>query len=281
MTGKDLLEGLHFVDEDLIEEAGKETLSAETTEEKIRSVESNEEKMRSVELTEERMQNEEKSEKELEKKLEKKSKSGNRSGKVIFLRIAISAAAGLLIFAAGTAIGSRMAVKPLHSETTTYTLPEDGQNDENEHAPAQGAQPEDQIMESQPEGVAVLGVYQGEDEQNTSYNGEVPVQEGMVGVQAENSDIDTLSLSEEVKVGRKIASSQSQQVQGGHLPQMPATVIGGISVYFYQEENTEDRFFADFEQNNVSYTLQADTLREVVQAAADTICGTGVITIVE
>ena len=62
---------------------------------------------------------------------------------------------------------------------------------------------------------------------------------------------------------------------------MPATVIGGISVYFYQEENAEDVFFADFEQNNVSYTLQANTLREVVQVAADTICGTGVITVVE
>ena len=153
MTGKDLLEGLNFVDDDLIEEAS-----------------------------------------------EKKSKSGNRSGRVIFLRTAISAAAGLLIFVAGTAVGSRMAVKPLHSETTTYTLPEDGQNDENEHALA-------------------------------------PAQEGMVGVQAENSDLNTLSLSEDVKVGRKIASSQTQQVQSGHLPQMPATVIGGISVYFYQEEN--------------------------------------------
>lgn len=279
MTGKDLLEGLNFVDEDLIEEAGKETLSEEMTEEKTRSVVSNEEKMRSVESTEERMQNEERS----EEKSEKKSKSGNRSGKVIFLRTAISAAAGLLIFAAGTAIGSRMAVKPLHSETTTYTLPEDGQNDENEHAPAQGAQPEDQIMESQPEGVAVLGVYEPEEGQTALYEGEgeaIP-QEDMVGVQAENSDLDTLSLSEDVKVGRKIASSQTQQGQGGHLPQMPATVIGGISVYFYQEENTEDRFFADFEQNNVSYTLQANTLREVVQAAADTICGTGVITVVE
>ena len=52
MTGKDLLEGLNFVDDDLIEEAS-----------------------------------------------EKKSKSGNRSGRVIFLRTAISAAAGLLIFA--------------------------------------------------------------------------------------------------------------------------------------------------------------------------------------
>lgn len=197
MTGKDLLEGLNFVDDDLIEEAS-----------------------------------------------EKKSKSGNRSGRVIFLRTAISAAAGLLIFVAGTAVGSRMAVKPLHSETTTYTLPEDGQNDENEHALA-------------------------------------PAQEGMVGVQAENSDLNTLSLSEDVKVGRKIASSQTQQVQSGHLPQMPATVIGGISVYFYQEENAEDVFFADFEQNNVSYTLQANTLREVVQVAADTICGTGVITVVE
>ena len=40
-------------------------------------------------------------------------------------------------------------------------------------------------------------------------------------------------------------------------------------------------FFASFEQNNVSYTLQADTLRKVVQAAADTICGMGIVTVVD
>ena len=127
MTGKDLLKGLSFVDEDLIEEAGKETLSEE-----------------------------------------------KRSGKVIFLRTIISAAAGLLIFFAGTAVGSRIAVKPLHNE-------------------------------GQPEGVAVLGIYQSEEEQNTLYggageampqegmadaqSGEMSVQEGMVDAQAENSDI--------------------------------------------------------------------------------------------
>ena len=216
MTGKDLLKGLSFVDEDLIEEAEKETLSEE-----------------------------------------------KRSGKVIFLRTIISAAAGLLIFFAGTAVGSRIAVKPLHNE-------------------------------GQPEGVAVLGIYQSEEEQNTLYggageampqegmadaqSGEMSVQEGMVDAQAKNSDI--LSLSEDVKVGKKIESSQTQQAQGEHLPQLPVTVIGGISVYFYQEENT-DGFFADFEENNVSYTLQADTLREVVQAAADAICDTDTITIID
>ena len=277
MTGKDLLEGLIFVDEDLIEEAGKETLSAETTEEKL-ATESAEEKRRLTELVEEKKRSAE----SVEMKIQ--SKSGKHSGKVVFLRAAFSVAAGLLIFAAGTAVGSHKAVKPLPDGHTAYTLTEEDQN-ENEHAPAQGAHPEDQTAESQPEGVAVLGVYQGEEEQNTSYNGEMPVQEGMVGAQAENSDIDTLSLSEDVKVGRKIESSQTQQVQAGHLPQMSATVIGGIYVYFYQkddaENSTENSFFADFEQNNVSYTLQADTLREVVQAAADVICGTGVITVVD
>ena len=295
MTGKDLLEGLNFVDDDLIEEAGKETLLAETTEEKKRSAEITEErpsaqlaeeKRRSAELVEEKKRSAE----SVETKMQ--SKSGKHSGKVVFLRAAVSVAAGLLIFVAGTAVGSRKAVKPLrggYDGQTAYTLTEEDQEDQNEHAPAQGAQPEDQTAESQPEGVAVLGVYQGEEEQNTSYNGEIPVQEGMVGAQAENSAVDTLSLSEDVKVGRKITKTQTQQVQGGHLPQMPATVIGDVSVYFYQEDDaensiensTENSFFADFEQNNVSYTLQADTLREVVQAAADAICGTGVVTVVD
>ena len=287
MTGKDLLEGLNFVDDDLIEESGKETLSAETTEEKP-SAQLAEEKRRSAELVEEKK----KSVESVETKMQSKSGKhwGKHSGKVVFLRAAVSVAAGLLIFVAGTAVGSRKAVKPLrggYDGQTAYTLTEEDQEDQNEHAPAQGAQPEDQTAESQPEGVAVLGVYQGEEEQNTSYNGEIPVQEGMVGAVAENAD--TLSLSEDVKVGRKIESSQPQQVQDGHLPQMPATMIGGVSVYFYQEDDaensiensTEDNFFADFEQNNVSYTLQADTLREVVQAAADAICGIGVVTVVD
>ena len=260
MTGKDLLNGLNFVDEDLIEETGKETRSAEMTEEKL-SAEMTEEKRKSAEM---KMQ----------------SKSGKHSGKIVFLHAAVSAAAGLLIFAAGTAVGSHMAVKPLRSVPPAYMAVGETQ----------------EYTEEYTEGIELLGAYLEEESQNALYeggeaeampqeemaedqSGEIPVREGMVGVQAENSD--TLSISEDVKVGKKIASSQTQQGQGGHLSQLPVTVIGGISVYFYQEENTEDGFFADFEQNNVSYTLQADTLREVVQAAADTICGTDVITIVD
>lgn len=261
MTGKDLLKGLNFVDEDLIEETGKETRSAEMTEEK-QSAEMTEEKRKAAEM---KMQ----------------SKLGKHSGKIVFLQAVVSAAAGLLIFAAGTAVGSHMAVKPLRGMPSAYMEEAETQ----EHT--------EEYTETYTEGIELLGAYPEKESQNALYeggeaetmpqegmaetqSGEIPVQEGMVGVQAENSD--TLSLSEDVKVGKKIASSQTQ---GGHLSQLQTTVIGGISVYFYQKENTEDGFFADFEQNNVSYTLQAATLREVVQAAADTICGTDVITIVD
>ena len=57
-------------------------------------------------------------------------------------------------------------------------------------------------------------------------------------------------------------------------------VLVGIDVFFYKKEGSS-YFFASFEQNNVSYTLQADTLRKVVQAAADTICGMGIVTVVD
>ena len=136
MTGKDLLEGLNFVDEDLIEEAGKETLSAETTEEKL-ATESAEEKRRLTELVEEKKRSAELVEMKIQ------SKSGKHSGKVVFLRAAVSVAAGLLIFVAGTAVGSHKAVKPRPDGQTAYTLTEEDQN-ENEHAPAQGVHPEDQ-----------------------------------------------------------------------------------------------------------------------------------------
>ena len=91
MTGKDLLKGLNFVDEDLIEETGKETRSAEMTEEKRKSAE-----------------------------MKMQSKSGKHSGKIVFLHAAVSAAAGFLIFAAGTAVGSHMAVKPLRGVPSAY-----------------------------------------------------------------------------------------------------------------------------------------------------------------
>lgn len=293
MTGKDLLEGLNFVDDDLIEEAGKETLSAETTEEK-RSEESAEKKL-SAELAEEKKRSAE----SVETKMQSKSgkHSGKHSGKVVFLRAAVSVAAGLLIFVAGTAVGSHKAVKPLRGVPSAYMAEGETQEYTQEYTEI--------YTETCTEGIELLGAYPEEESQSALNEGEaeampmpqeergeaqsveIPVQEGMVGAVAENAS--TLSLSADVKVGRKIESSQIQQVQAGHLPQLPATVIGNISVYFYQEydaenspENSlEDSFFADFEQNNVSYTLQADTLREVVQAAAEVICGTGVVTVVE
>ncbi len=203
MTGKDLLDGLNFVDEDLVEEAGKETLSAETTAEKKRSTESAKTKIQ--------------------------SKSGRDSGKIVFLRAAVSVAAGILIFAAGTAVGIHKAGKSVLDEAAGYMQTEENESD----------------------GMMVLGVYQEQD---------------------------TISLSEDVKVGEKIAAAQTQQIQGGQQ-QLPVTMLGNTEVYFYQEEDTEG-FFADFEQNNVSYTLRASTLKEAVQAAVDVVYGTGVITVV-
>ena len=309
MTGKDLLEGLNFVDDDLIEEAGKEILSAETTEEKKQSAE---EEKRSAELAEEKKQSAEEEKRSAELAEEKKisaelvetkmqSKSGKRSskhsGKVVFLRAAVSVAAGLLIFVAGTAVGSHKAVKPLRGVPSAYMADGETQEYTEEYTEI--------YTETCAEGIELLGAYPEEESQSALNEGEaeampmpqeergeaqsveIPVQEGMVGAVAENAG--TLSLSADIKVGKKIESSQIQQVQAGHLPQLPATVIGGVSVYFYQKDDaenstqnsTENSFFADFEQNNVSYTLQADTLREVVQAAADVICGTGVVTVVE
>lgn len=208
MTGKDLLEGLNFVDEDLVEEAGKETLSAETAAEKKRSTESAKTKIQ--------------------------SKSGRDSGKIVFLRAAVSVAAGILIFAAGTAVGIHKAGKSVLDEAAGYMQTEENESD----------------------GMMVLGVYQ----------------------EQEGESEGTISLSEDVKVGEKIAAVQTQQIQSGQQ-QLLVTMLGSTEVYFYQEEDTEG-YFADFEQSNVSYTLRASTLKETVQAAADVIYGTGVITVV-
>ena len=67
MTGKDLLDSLRFVDDDLIEEAGLEQL--------------------------------------------KEDKQKKTKGKVIFLRTALTAAAGICIFTAGTVMGRKITAK--------------------------------------------------------------------------------------------------------------------------------------------------------------------------
>ena len=67
MSGKDLLDSLRFVDDDLIEEAGLEQL--------------------------------------------KEDKQKKTKGKVIFLRTALTAAAGICIFTAGTVMGRKITAK--------------------------------------------------------------------------------------------------------------------------------------------------------------------------
>ena len=94
---------------------------------------------------------------------------------------------------------------------------------------------------------------------------------------AEHEDKNTLSVST-ITLGKE-TKSQISEDETSHN-ELPATSIGGIDVFFYKKEGSS-YFFASFEQNNVSYTLQADTLRKVVQAAADTICGMGIVTVVD
>ena len=94
---------------------------------------------------------------------------------------------------------------------------------------------------------------------------------------AEPEDKNTLSVST-ITLGEETKSQISEDETSNTA--LPATNIGGIDVFFYKKEGS-NYFFASFEQNNVSYTLQADTLREVVQAAADTICGMGIVTVVD
>ena len=94
---------------------------------------------------------------------------------------------------------------------------------------------------------------------------------------AEPEDKNTLSVST-ITLGEETKSQISEDETSNTA--LPATNIGGIDVFFYKKEGS-NYFFASFEQNNVSYPLQADTLRKVVQAAADTICGMGIVTVVD
>ena len=143
----------------------------------------------------------------LEQLKEEKQKKIN--GKVIFLRTALTAAAGICIFTAGTVMGRKITAK-----------------------------------KDQTDGALMMAAYT-----ESEYEKEILALEGS----------ETLAEAEAYA---------------------PATSIGGIDVFFYKKEGSS-YFFASFEQNNVSYTLQADTLRKVVQAAADTICGMGIVTVVD
>ena len=166
----------------------------------------------------------------LEQLKEEKQKKIN--GKVIFLRTALTAAAGICIFTAG---------------------------------------------KDQTDGALMMAAYT-----ESEYEKEILALEGSetmaeAEAYAEPEDKNTLSVST-ITLGKE-TKSQISEDETSHN-ELPATSIGGIDVFFYKKEGSS-YFFASFEQNNVSYTLQADTLRKVVQAAADTICGMGIVTVVD
>lgn len=170
----------------------------------------------------------------LEQLKEEKQKKTN--GKVIFFRTALTVAAGICIFAAGTVMGRKITAK-----------------------------------KNQTDGVLMMAAYP-----ESEYEKEILALEGsetLAEAEAynETEDKNTISVST-ITLGKETKSQISKA--------LPATSIGGIDVFFYKKEGS-NCFFASFEQNNVSYTLQADTLREVVQAAADTICGMGIVTVVD
>ena len=165
----------------------------------------------------------------LEQLKEEKQKKIN--GKVIFLRTALTAAAGICIFTAGTVMGRKITAK-----------------------------------KDQTDGALMMAAYT-----ESEYEKEILALEGSetlaeAEAYAEPEDKNTLSVST-ITLGKE-TKSQISEDETSHN-ELPATSIGGIDV------------FASFEQNNVSYTLQADTLRKVVQAAADTICGMGIVTVVD
>lgn len=215
MTGKDLLNGLNFLDDDLIEEAGKENLedfSGEEKKDRVTSAES--------------------------------LKSGHKKKRnhSYLIQTVVLAAAGLCIFIAGTAVG-RKQIRPLSDGKENVPLTSEIRTQE--------IQPQD--------GISLMGAYleSGSDE---AANEMLP-QENGGQAQAENETIITLSS---IKVGN---SSDAKL----------ANVIGGIDVFFYTEDTDDsNKFFADFTKDNVSYTLKADTLENVVRAVADVICGENV-----
>lgn len=174
----------------------------------------------------------------LEQLKEEKQKKTN--GKVIFFRTALTAAAGICIFAAGTVMGRKITAK----------------KDQTDGALMMAAYPESEYEKE------ILAL-EGSETLAEAYN--------------EIEDKNTISVST-ITLGKE-TKSQISEDETSHN-ELPATSIGGTDVFFYKKEGSS-YFFASFEQNNVSYTLQADTLREVVQAAADTICGMGIVTVVD
>lgn len=176
----------------------------------------------------------------LEQLKEEKQKKTN--GKVIFFRIALTAAAGICIFAAGTVMGRKITAK-----------------------------------KDQTDGALMMAAYPESEYENEIFALEGSETLAEAEAYAEPEDKNTLSVST-ITLGKE-TKSQISEDETSHKA-LPATNIGGIDVFFYKKEGS-NYFFASFEQNNVSYTLQADTLREVVQAAADTICGMGIVTVVD
>ena len=173
-------------------------------------------------------------------KEEKQNKKTN--GKVIFFRTALTAAAGICIFTAGTFMGRKITAK-----------------------------------KDQTDGALMMAAYP-----ESEYENEIFALEGsetLAEAEAYNETEDKNILSVSTITLGKETKSQISEDETSHN-ELPATSIGGIDVFFYKKEGSS-YFFASFEQNNVSYTLQADTLREVVQAAADTICGMGIVTVVD
>ena len=170
----------------------------------------------------------------LEQLKEEKQKKTN--GKVLFFRTALTAAAGICIFTAGTVMGRKITAK----------------KDQTDGALMMAAYPESEYEKE------ILALEGSETlAEAEAYN--------------ETEDKNILSVST-ITLGKETKSQISKA--------LPATSIGGIDVFFYKKEGS-NCFFASFEQNNVSYNLQADTLREVVQAAADTICGMGIVTVMD
>ena len=129
----------------------------------------------------------------------------------------------------------------------------------------------------QTDGVLMMAAYP-----ESEYENEIFALEGsetLAEAEAYNETEDKNILSVSTITLGKETKSQISEDETSHN-ELPATSIGGIDVFFYKKEGSS-YFFASFEQNNVSYTLQADTLREVVQAAADTICGVDIVTVVD
>ena len=169
MTGKDLLDSLRFVDDDLIEEAGLEQL--------------------------------------------KEDKQKKTKGKVIFLRTALTAAAGICIFTAGTVMERKITAK-----------------------------------KDQTDGALMMAAYT-----ESEYEKEILALEGSetlaeAEAYAEPEDKNTLSVST-ITLGKE-TKSQISEDETSHTA-LPATSIGGIDVFFYKKEDSS-YFFASFEQNNVS-----------------------------